>query len=71
MRNLLRDTFIVWFLTFLSGFVIGISKGLGMVSPTKEMIAAGDMLTYSQERFKVSEVYRAMIATIDIRGQRR
>lgn len=30
--------------------------------PTKEMITAGDMLTYSQERFKVSEVYRAMVS---------
>jgi hypothetical protein len=39
--------------------------------PTKAMITAGDMLTYTQERFKVSEVYRAMIAAAPapVRGE--
>jgi FtsH-binding integral membrane protein len=39
MRRLLRDTFIIWMLTFLVGFVIGIAKTVGVISPTKEMIA--------------------------------
>lgn len=36
------------------------------VEPTREMIAAGDMLTYQQERFKASEVYRTMVDAVSI-----
>lgn len=32
--------------------------------PTPAMVMAGDMLTYRQERFKVSDVFRAMIAAV-------
>lgn len=31
------------------------------VEPTREMITAGDQVTYTQERFKVSDCYRAML----------
>lgn len=32
------------------------------VEATKEMIAAGDMLTYREERFRVSAVWREMVS---------
>jgi len=46
MRVLIRNTFIVWILTFLAGFVVGFAQGLGAIAPSNWMavIALGNFI---------------------------